>query len=286
MRKLLTVTIVGFIAQLIDGSLGMAYGVTSSSLLLMLGMAPAVASASIHMSEVVTTAASGFFHFKFGNVDRGTVLKLILPGGVGAFIGACFLSNIPGEVVRPFISVFLLSLGFYILFRFLFLKNASNENRGIKLSNKKAAILGLLGGFADATGGGGWGPITTPVLLAQKDTVPRKVIGTVDTSEFVIALSATSGFLISLGWQEFDWFWVIALMIGGMFAAPIAAWLVRKLPSYILGVAVGGVIIITNFHTIINLADIEVTLSYLLYACLFILWLIAIIFTIKKNNKG
>lgn len=106
LRKLLTVTFVGFIAQLIDGSLGMAYGVTSSSLLLMLGMAPAVASASIHISEVVTTAASGFFHFKFGNVDRGTVMKLILPGGVGAFIGACFLSNMPGEAVRPFISVF------------------------------------------------------------------------------------------------------------------------------------------------------------------------------------
>ncbi|MDA6131055.1 sulfite exporter TauE/SafE family protein, partial [Escherichia coli] len=98
----------------------------SSSLLLMLGMAPAVASASIHISEVVTTAASGFFHFKFGNVDRGTVMKLILPGGVGAFIGACFLSNMPGEAVRPFISVFLLLLGVYILFRFLFLNSTPN----------------------------------------------------------------------------------------------------------------------------------------------------------------
>ncbi|AND39804.1 sulfite exporter TauE/SafE family protein [Cytobacillus oceanisediminis] len=285
MRKLLTVTFVGFIAQLIDGSLGMAYGVTSSSLLLMLGMAPAVASASIHISEVVTTAASGFFHFKFGNVDRGTVMKLILPGGVGAFIGACFLSSMPGEAVRPFISVFLLLLGVYILFRFLFLNSTPNENKGIQLSNRKAAILGLLGGFADATGGGGWGPITTPVLLAQKDTAPRKVIGTVDTSEFVIALSATAGFLISLGWKEFDWFWVLALMLGGLFAAPIAAWLVRILPSYLLGVAVGGVIIITNLHTIINLSGIGITLSYFIYPCLFMLWIIAIIYTIKKNKS-
>lgn len=121
MKKLIVFVFVGFIAQLIDGSLGMAYGVTSTTLLLTFGIAPAVASASVHLAEVVTTAASGVSHWKFGNIDRDMVVKLIIPGSVGAFVGACFLSNLPGDLIKPCISLFLLALGFYIIYRFLFL---------------------------------------------------------------------------------------------------------------------------------------------------------------------
>ncbi len=155
MKKLFIFAFIGFLAQLIDGSLGMAYGVTSSSLLLSFGMAPAIASASIHISEVVTTAASGISHMKFGNVDRQAIFKLIIPGSIGAFIGACFLSNLPGDVVKPYISLFLLMLGFYVIIRFLIKNKPSSTQRNLNLTTKQALPLGLIAGFADATGGGG-----------------------------------------------------------------------------------------------------------------------------------
>lgn len=214
MKKLIVFVIVGFIAQLIDGSLGMAYGVTSTTLLLAFGIAPAVASASVHLAEVVTTAASGASHIKFGNVDRDMLVKLIIPGSLGAFVGACFLSNLPGDFIKPYVSLFLLALGVYIIYRFLFLSARQDPQPPKKFSNKQLVPLGLVAGFLDATGGGGWGPISTPVLLANKGIEARKVIGTVDTSEFAIALSATIGFVISLGWEQVNWFWVGTLMLG------------------------------------------------------------------------
>lgn len=201
MKKLIVFVTVGFIAQLIDGSLGMAYGVTSTTLLLAFGITPAVASASVHLAEVVTTAASGASHIKFGNVDRDMVIKLIIPGSLGAFVGACFLSNLPGDFIKPYVSLFLLALGFYIMYRFLFLSARQDSQPPKKFSNKQLIPLGLVAGFLDATGGGGWGPIATPVLLANKGMEARKVVGTVDTSEFAVALSATIGFVISLGWE-------------------------------------------------------------------------------------
>ncbi|MCG0050095.1 MULTISPECIES: sulfite exporter TauE/SafE family protein [Priestia] len=285
MKKLIIFAFIGFLAQLIDGALGMAYGVTSSSLLLMFGMAPAIASASIHLAEVVTTAASGASHIKFGNVDRQAVSKLIIPGSVGAFTGACFLSALPGDVAKPYISLFLLLLGLYVLFRFLFKFNPSNEKISLNLSRKQSIPLGLIAGFADATGGGGWGPLTTPILLSKKGSTARKVVGTVDTSEFAIAVSATIGFLISLGWEEVNWLWVIALMLGGVVAAPIAAWLVRKLPSYLLGILVGGFIIITNVRTLLTEWSINNLWITIIYVFISIGWVVAIIFTVQNNRK-
>lgn len=286
MRKLIIFAFIGFLAQLIDGSLGMAYGVTSTSMLLTFGIAPAVASASVHLSEVVTTAASGISHMKFGNVDRQALFKLIIPGSIGAFAGACFLSNLPGDLIKPYISIFLLILGVYVLFRFLRTSKTKSEKKSINLTRKKSIILGLIAGFADATGGGGWGPITTPVLLSQDGVPARKVVGTVDTSEFAIAVSATIGFLIALGWQEVNWFWVISLMVGGIIAAPIAAWIVTKLPSYLLGVLVGGFIILTNARTLLvtwSLQDHWVTVIYML---ILIGWAGSLAFVILNNKKG
>ncbi|WP_409305784.1 sulfite exporter TauE/SafE family protein [Peribacillus sp. SCS-155] len=285
MKRLIVFTFIGFLAQLIDGSLGMAYGVTSTTLLLTFGFAPAMASASVHLAEVVTTAASGISHIKFGNVDRDAVLKLIVPGSIGAFAGACFLSNLPGELVKPYISIFLLLLGVYVLFRFLNNSPSASENRAISLSKKRSVSLGLIAGFADATGGGGWGPIATPVLLSQKGISARKVVGTVDTSEFAIAISATLGFLISIGWEDVNWYWVIALMAGGIIAAPIAAWLIRVLPSYLLGVLVGGFIILTNTRTLLSTWSVDPTIGYAIYLVILAGWAAAIIFSVKKQKQ-
>jgi uncharacterized protein len=285
LKKLIIFTFIGFLAQLIDGSLGMAYGVTSTSLLLAFGVTPIAASSSVHLAEVVTTAASGISHMKFGNVDRQAMFKLIIPGSVGAFAGACFLSNLPGEIIKPYISFFLLFLGGYVLFRFMFKFNYTREDRSIPLSQTQSISLGLVAGFADATGGGGWGPITTPILLTRNGISARKVIGTVDTSEFAVSVSATLGFLISIGWDEVNWFWVLTLMLGGVIAAPIAAWLVRKLPSYLLGVIVGGFIVLTNVHTLVNAFSITKVWMIIVYSSLLIGWIAAIIYTVH-NNKG
>ncbi|MDE5054579.1 sulfite exporter TauE/SafE family protein [Niallia taxi] len=282
MKKLIIFAFIGLLAQLIDGSLGMAYGVTSSSLLLTFGIAPAVASASVHLAEVVTTAASGASHIKFGNVDKQTVYRLIIPGSIGAFLGATFLSNLPGDIAKPYISMFLLILGLYVLVRFLFNFRPSEEKKSLSLSRKHSIPLGLIAGFADATGGGGWGPIATPVLLSKKGISPRKVVGTVDTSEFAIAVSATLGFFISLGWEQVNWLWVGALMIGGIIAAPIAAWLVRKLHAQLMGVLVGGFIILVNARTLVtSWIDNEAAYPYV-YAIIIVVWIISIIYAVNK----
>lgn len=287
MKKLFIFAFIGFLAQLIDGSLGMAYGVTSSSLLLTFGMAPAIASASIHISEVVTTAASGISHIKFGNVDRQAIFKLIIPGSIGAFIGACFLSNLPGDVVKPYISLFLLILGIYVVIRFLFKHKPSSTRDHLNLTTRQAVPLGLIAGFADATGGGGWGPLTTPILLSKNGNSARKVVGTVDTSEFAIAIAATLGFLVSLGWQDVNWFWVVALMLGGVIAAPIAAWLVKIMPSYLLGVLVGGFIILTNVWTLLKAWSINNNIvESFIYIGVFIFWIGTIIFILKQRRNN
>ncbi|EZP76797.1 hypothetical protein H839_09383 [Parageobacillus genomosp. 1] len=285
MKKLIVFVIVGFIAQLIDGSLGMAYGVTSTTLLLAFGIAPAVASASVHLAEVVTTAASGASHIKFGNVDRDMVIKLIIPGSLGAFVGACFLSNLPGDFIKPYVSLFLLALGFYIIYRFLFLSARQDQQPPRKFSNKQLVPLGLVAGFLDATGGGGWGPISTPVLLANKGMEARKVIGTVDTSEFAVALSATIGFVISLGWEQVNWFWVGTLMLGGIIAAPIAAWLVRKLPSHLLGVLVGGLIIFTNVRTLLHAWGAPDNWYPTVYGAIVLGWAVSIWLAVRNHRR-
>lgn len=286
MRRLIILALIGLAAQLVDGSLGMAYGVTSTSLLLMFGIAPAVASASVHMAEVVTTAASGISHIRFGNVDKRVVFRLIIPGSIGAFLGACFLGSIPGAIVKPYVSFFLLLLGVYVIYRFLFKFNPSQRFSGKKMGKKQLIPLGFIAGFFDATGGGGWGPIATPVLLTSNSMEPRKVIGSVDTSEFAIAIASTLGFLLTLGWSQINIQWVIALMIGGIIAAPIAAWLVKIIPTNLLGTLVGGIIIITNIRTLLGALDVSHTVSLITYLVLAVLWLLSVINVSVKIKKG
>lgn len=286
MRRLVLFSIIGFFAQLVDGALGMAYGATSASLLLLFGVAPAVASASIHMAEIATTAASGISHLWFRNVDRSIILTLVIPGSICAFVGAAFLSHLPGELIRPYVSGLLTLLGIYILWRFMRRVSGSGD-RQPTYSKWFLVPLGAIGGFVDAIGGGGWGPIATPALLAKKGAVPRKVIGTVDTSEFAIAVSATLGFVLYLGWDQYHWTWVAAFVIGGVLAAPLAAWLVKVVPAYLLGVLVGGFIVVTNLRTL--LASIEAfPQSWIvpIYATVLALWACAVVYQIRANRTS
>lgn len=286
MRKLIIFAIVGFFAQLIDGSLGMGYGLTSTSLLMVFGVAPAVASASVHMSEIFTTAASGASHNRFGNVDKKMMTKLMVPGALGAFFGAAFLSSLPGELIKPYLSFFLMLMGIYVLTRFSFKqKEIYGYEPEKKMSNWFLIPLGAFAGFFDAIGGGGWGPINTPTLLSRKGAVPRKIIGTVGASEFFVTTSATLGFLLFLGWEQLNWFLVAAFIIGGVIAAPIAAYLVRIIPSYLLGIVVGGFIILTNLNTVLNALGMSSEISLAMYVVLGLGWIIAIAWTVRINIR-
>ena len=251
MRNLLVLALVGLAAQMVDGSLGMAYGVTSSTLLIAAGVAPAAASAAVHFSELGTTLVSGFSHHKLGNVDWRTVGILAVPGALGAFAGATLLASVPGDVAKPWVASLLLLLGCYVVYRFLVLRGRRPHFPG-RPSAGMLAPLGLFAGAMDAIGGGGWGPVGTTTLLSSGRLEPRKVVGSIDTSEFLVAVGGSAGFLLALGSQGIEWQIAGALLVGGVIAAPLAAWLVKHLPATILGVAAGGVIILTNSKTILE----------------------------------
>jgi uncharacterized protein len=280
LQKFLLLALFGLVAQLIDGALGMAYGLTSTTLLLAAGLAPAVASASVHLAEVGTTLASGAAHWKLGNTDWKAVGWLALPGGVGAFAGATVLSNLDGDAARPWISFFLVILGAYVLVRFAVLGGRIQVREG-SLRRPLLAPLGLIAGFLDAIGGGGWGPVATPTMLASGRMEPRKVIGTVSTSEFVVASCASIGFLVSLDSSVFALPVVLALLIGGSIAAPIAAILVRWLHPRVLGTAVGGLIVLTNGRTLLNTIGVEGNPQIATYVGLVAIWAAAIAVVVR-----
>ena len=248
MAVVLLVSIAGFVAQLIDGSMGMAFGIISTTVLLLLAYNPAVASAIVHFSEIVTSLISGVSHIKAGNVDWHALLKVAIPGAIGSFVGAILLSRLDFSAARPWTAAILSLLGCLILFRFtrvsIFGKKRVARARWL-------APLGLVGGFVDSTGGGGWGPVVTTTLTASNALVPRKAIGTTNTAEFIISISASFGFVVGLGPTNIPWDAVLALMIGGALAAPIAAWLVSKAPQRILGVLVGNVVLGLNLRQLV-----------------------------------
>jgi uncharacterized protein len=285
-RNLVVLGIVGLIAQLVDGSLGMAYGVTSTTLLLAIaGLTPALASTAVHISEVGTTLASGVSHWRFGNVDWSKVGWLAIPGGIGAFFGAVVLSSIiSAEAAEPIVAIFLFLLGAYVLARFAF-NRSTNVVENLPIPRAFLSPLGLVAGFLDAVGGGGWGPISTPTLLSSGRMEPRKVVGTVDTSEFVVALCASIGFLISLSFAQVPWTVVGALLLGGVVAAPIAAYIVRILPARILGTAVAGVILITNMKTFLGAVGVSGGLAVVIYVLIVVVWLTALGHSVMVNRR-
>ncbi|MCA5894248.1 sulfite exporter TauE/SafE family protein [Isoptericola sp. NEAU-Y5] len=286
MRTLVLLALVGLGAQLVDGSLGMAYGVTSTTLLLAIGTNPAAASATVHLAEIGTTLASGASHWRFGNVDWKVVLRIGIPGAVGAFAGATFLSWLSTEIAKPLMAILLLALGTYVLIRFTF-RGLRTDRLGQPLRKRFLTPLGLVAGFMDATGGGGWGPVGTPAILASGRMEPRKVIGSIDTSEFFVAVAASLGFLVGLGSAGIDAGWVIALLVGGLIAAPIAAWLVRLVPPRVLGSAVGGVIVLTNSRTLMNadLLAVSPTLRVVVYAVISLGWAAAVVHSFREHRK-
>ncbi|MBE1875909.1 sulfite exporter TauE/SafE family protein [Myceligenerans pegani] len=286
MRTLILLALVGLGAQLVDGSLGMAYGVTSTTLLLAIGTNPAAASATVHLAEIGTTLASGASHWRFGNVDGRVVAKIGVPGALGAFAGATFLSSLSTDVAKPVMSLILLSLGVYVLVRFTVQGLPTRSDKPMR--KRFLAPLGLLGGFMDATGGGGWGPVGTPALLASGRMEPRRVIGTIDTSEFLVAVAASGGFLLGMAGEGIDYAWVLALLVGGLVAAPIAAWLVRRVPPRVLGSLVGGVIVLTNSRTLLDsdwIAAPEAT-RIPVYVVIWIGWAAAVAWSVRAHRVG
>ncbi|WP_235738535.1 sulfite exporter TauE/SafE family protein [Nocardioides alcanivorans] len=283
MRKLLVLGFVGLLAQLIDGSLGMAYGVTSSTLLLTVGIAPAAASAAVHFSEIGTSLVSGISHAKFGNVDWRTVGILAVPGFVGAFAGATFLVSLDGDVAKPWVASILLALGVYVIWRFLVLGGRRPEFKG-RPGVGFLAPMGLFGGALDSIGGGGWGPVGTTTLLSSGRLEPRKVIGSIDTSEFVVAVGGSLGFILALGSSGIDWEIVAALLIGGVIAAPIAAYLVRILPARILGVAAGGMIVVTNSRTLMLSMGVDESTAWWSVGGLALIWVAGLVWAVKQER--
>ncbi|MDP9842322.1 sulfite exporter TauE/SafE family protein [Streptosporangium lutulentum] len=286
MRALIILGLVGFAAQLVDGSLGMAYGVTSTTLLLAVGTNPAAASATVHLAEIGTTLASGISHWRFDNIDWKVVAKIGIPGAVGAFAGATFLSSLSTEVAAPIMSIILLALGIYVLVRFTAF-GLPRGNLGKPLRKRFLGPLGLVAGFVDATGGGGWGPVGTPAILASGRLAPRKVIGSIDASEFLVAIAASIGFLVGIGSQNIDFAWVAVLLLGGVIAAPIAAWLVRHIPPRILGSAVGGVIILTNVRTLLrsDLIGASGGVQTAAYITIVVIWVAAIAYSLREYRR-
>jgi uncharacterized membrane protein YfcA len=282
MQKFLVLALVGLAAQLVDGSLGMAYGVTSSTLLLATGVAPAAASAAVHFSEIGTTLVSGYSHHKLGNVDWRTVSILAVPGAVGAFAGATLLSSIPGDVAKPWVGAILLALGLYVTYRFLVLRGERPTFPG-RLSSRFLAPLGLIGGAMDAIGGGGWGPVGTTSLLSSGRLEPRKAIGSIDTSEFLVAVGGSLGFLLALGSSGIDWQIAAALLVGGVVAAPFAAWLVKHLPAAVLGVAAGGIIVVTNAQTVLEAIGVSGHAVAVTLVVLAVAWLSALGLVVRDH---
>ncbi|WP_297571971.1 sulfite exporter TauE/SafE family protein [uncultured Deefgea sp.] len=226
---------VGFAAQAIDGALGMAYGISSNTFLIGVGASPAAASAAVHVAEVFTTGFSGLSHLKFGNVDKALFRRLVIPGVIGGVAGAYLLTSIDGHLIKPYIAAYLLLMGLYILRKAWLATHPKPHSSEIK----HVSPLALLGGFVDAVGGGGWGPVVTSTLVGRGND-PRKTIGTVNAAEFFIAFSTAGAFLL---WAEMEhWLLVAGLIVGGLFAAPFAAWLCHKLNARTLLWLVGTLI--------------------------------------------
>ncbi|WP_122468924.1 sulfite exporter TauE/SafE family protein [Brevundimonas lutea] len=247
--------VVGFLAQAVDGALGMAYGVVSSTVLLAFGVPPAVASASVHAAEVFTTGASASSHMLHRNVTWRLFFPLAIAGVIGGAVGAYVLTGIDGEIIKPFILVYLAILGAWIVIRGL--KDILPRH----IRSVWGAPLGLVGGFMDAVGGGGWGPtVTTALVGAGKE--PRRAIGTVNTAEFLvtIAISATFVWALLTGhWEDAgdlrDHAWAVGgLIIGGLIAAPFAGWIAKSMPTRVLTLMVGGLVLLLAGYQGLQLA--------------------------------
>lgn len=236
---------IGFVAQVIDGALGMAYGITATTMLLGLGVAPPIASASVHTAELFTTAVSGAAHWRLGNVDVTLLSRLGFAGVVGGATGAYLSTALPGSVIRPFVSLYLLAMGIMIIWRAI---GRFGDERGTVASGSmptRAVPLGVVGGLLDAIGGGGWGAMVTSTLIGWRMT-PRVAIGSANAAEFFVASVVTATFVATIGLEL--WPIITGLVTGGVPAAPFAAFMTRRLPERPLMLLVGTVIVLLSLH--------------------------------------
>lgn len=234
--------VVGFVAQMIDGALGMAYGVSCSTLLLYLGISPKLATASVHTAEVFTTGISGLSHLKMGNLDKKLFFRIVITGVIGAALGAYLISDVfDGKIIKPYISLYLLILGIVILY-----KGLLNKKKDF-VEVKKAELLAFVGGFLDAIGGGGWGPIVTSNIINQGKN-PAETIGTVNTAEFFVTFIGTGIFLFFIGIENWDI--LFGLILGGAIAAPIGAYFSKKVNKKTMMILVGITVVITSLFNI------------------------------------
>ena len=234
---------VGFLAQLVDGALGMAFGVISTTAMLSMGLPPAQASAIVHTAEIFTTGASAGSHLWHRNVDWRLVARLGIAGVAGAVLGAWVLSNLDAGFVRPYIAAYLLLVGVFILLKAWRLAPARDA------PGPWVGPIGFVAGFLDASGGGGWGPVATSTLIGSGHT-PRMVVGSVNTTEFFITTAAATTFFVELGaspWKE-----LLALVIGGMLAAPLGGWAAKHISARVLMMAVGCLVIALSAWQIVR----------------------------------
>lgn len=261
MGDLVVVALAGFFASMVDGALGMGFGPTSSSILLSSGISPAAASATVNLAKVATGLAAGVSHWRFDNIDRRLVLKLALPGAVGAVIGTTVLANVDGDDLRPVLAVLLMLVGLRILFRFSQALPASRDlardaeasagapdfdERGVELA---AGVGGVTNGLV-----GAWGPVVTPFLL-HRGLPPRFAIGSTNTAEVVVAVVSSASLLVSLGGDGIELRVVLAMLGGGVLAAPLAAYVIRYLPARLLGLAVAGLLLLTQTRELAGSVD-------------------------------
>ena len=232
--------VVGFVAQIIDGTLSMGYGVSATTLLLSFGVSPAAASASVHTAEVVATAFSAYNHWRLKNVIAAFVKRLLIPGVIGAVAGAYVLTNVSGDVIKPFMAAYLIVMGAIILLK--------AWRRGVHVgSARHLTPLGFVGGFCDAVGGGGWGPIVAGTLLARGNE-PRTTIGSVAFSEFFVTFAASATLLLTIGIT--NWLPIAGLALGGALASPLAARLTGRIPARPLMIAVGVAVILLSVRNL------------------------------------
>ena len=236
---LLPFVLIGFAAQLVDGALGMAYGQISSTFLISIGVEPKLASAGVHTAETFTTAVSAISHVAHGNVDWWLFFRIVIPGMIGGVLGAYVLTRLPADTAKPIVLGYLMLLGLYLFYRGVMHRHVERRPRVI-------APLGLVGGFLDAAGGGGWGAIVTSNLLVQGSN-PRHTIGTVNTAEFFLTVTISATFLATLGWEAFTAA-TLGLLIGGVLAAPFGAWIAKRVKPDTLLTFVGVLVSVTSLY--------------------------------------
>jgi uncharacterized membrane protein YfcA len=263
MTELLLFAVAGFAASLVDGALGMGFGPTSSSILLAAGLAPTAVSASVNLAKVVTGLVAGLSHWRFRNLDRALVMKLALPGCVGALVGVTVLSRVDGATLRPYLAVLLTIIGLRILVKFAgalppkekaTVPIPGSEKRELRYDRRGVKIAAFLGGVTNGMIGA-WGPVVTPFLL-HRGVRPRYAIGCVNTAEIAVASASAFSLIASLGAAGVNGTMLVSMLVGGIVAAPVAAWLIRYVPAGPMGVTVAGLLLLTNARELITWAGI------------------------------